>query len=119
MSAEQLLKEASQLSRPELDQFVSKIISLRAQRSAPSLPGREAELLGRINRGLPPSLQERFAELVKKRDAETLTPEEHEELKGLTLEVESLEAERIQDLSELATLSALTESLRLGAPGYA
>ena len=124
MSADQLFKEASQLNRRELDQFVSKVISLRAQRIAQNLPGRESELLGRINRGLPVSLHERFAELVKKRDAETLTPQEHEELKRLTLEVERIEAERIENLSELArlrgtTLSALMESLGLGAPGYA
>jgi len=116
MSSDQLFKEASRLSRPELDQFVSKIISLRAQLSAPSLPGREAELLRLINRAVPASIQQRFAELVKKRDAEALTPQEHEELKGLTLEVEGIEAERIQYLSELAslrgtTLSALMESL--------
>jgi hypothetical protein len=124
LTADQLLKEASQLSRQELDQFVSKIISLRAQRTAPSLPGKEAELLRRINLGVPTSLQERFADLAKKRDAEALTPEEHEELKGLTLEAERIEADRIRDLSELAslrgtTLSALMESLGLGAPGYA
>jgi hypothetical protein len=51
-------------------------------------------LLRLINRAVPASIQQRFAELVKKRDAEALTPQEHEELKGLTLEVEGIEAER-------------------------
>jgi len=124
VSADQLFKEASQLSQPELDQLASKIISLRARRSAPSLPGREAELLERINRGLPTLLQERFAELVTKRDAEALTPKDHEELKALTLQVERIEAERIQNLGELAslrgtTLSNLMKSLGLLAPEYA
>ena len=97
---------------------------MRAQRTAPSLPGKEAELLRRINLGVPTSLQERFADLAKKRDAEELTQEGHEALKGLTLEAARIEADRIRDLSELAslrgtTLSALMESLGLGAPGYA
>ena len=124
MSADQLFKEASELTQPELDKFVSKVISLRAQRSASSLPRREAELLRLINRSLPAPLQQRMSELATKRDAETLTTEEQDEIKRLTLEAEAIEAERVRHLSELAslrgiTLSALMEMLGLGAPRYA
>jgi hypothetical protein len=121
MSADQLLREASELSPSDLDQFVSKLIRLRAGRIAPHLPVREAELLRRINQGIPGPVQRRLEELAGKRDLATLSPAEHEELKRLSLQAEQIEAERIQDLSELAslrgtTLAELMEKLGLGAP---
>ena len=123
MSADQLLKEASRLSPSELDRFVSKIISLRAQRSAPSLPARESELLRLINRGLPPQLQMRLAALEEKRDAEMLNDAEQEELKRLSVEAETIEAERLEHLSELArtrgnSLADLMQNLGLAAPRH-
>ena len=124
MSADQLLKTASELPLSELDQFVSNVIRLRAERSAPSLPAREAELLVRINQNIPAGLRQRYDRLIAKREGERLTKAEHEELKGLTLQVETVEAERVRDLSELAslrrtTLSALIASLGLPALWYA
>jgi hypothetical protein len=121
MSAEQLLKEAGQLSPSELDQFVSKIINLRAQRSAPNLPARESELLRLINKGLPPQMRRRLADLEQKRDAEMLSDNEQEELKRLSLDAEAIEAERLKYLSELAglrgkSLADLMESLGLNSP---
>lgn len=124
MSADQLLKTAGELPLPEFNQFVASVIRLRAERSAPSLPAREAELLVRINQGIPPGTSQRYDELLAKREAGQLSEVEHEELKGLTLQVEMVEAERVRDLSELArlrrtTLPALMASLGLPAPGYA
>ena len=124
MSAEELLKKAGELSLLELDRLATEIINLRAQRAAPSLPAREAELLGKINRGVPAALQKRCEELIEKRDTETLITDEHEELKRLTLQIELIEADRIRHLTELAklrrkTLAALMESLGLRAPEYA
>lgn len=37
----------------------------------------ESELMLKINQGLAPDIQKRFDALVAKRQAETLTPEEH------------------------------------------
>jgi hypothetical protein len=124
MSSDQLLKEASALSQSDLDQFVTKVISLRAKRLAPSLPAREAELLGRINQGIPGPLRQRSDDLTKKRDAENLSRAEHEELKDLTSQIERMEAERVHALAELAglrktTLAALMETLGIRAPAYA
>lgn len=78
----------------------------------------ESELLVRINVGLPTELRERYAELVARRQAETLTPEEQAELLQLGSEVERLEAERLQALSKLAqlrqtSLADLTKQLGL------
>jgi hypothetical protein len=83
---------------------VWQVLSLRAERGAPVLPAAESELLLKINRPIPDDLQRRYDELIARRDARTLTPEEHEELLGLTDQVELLEADRMGHLIELAQL---------------
>lgn len=99
MLADQLLKEASQLSLPELDQLVPKVISLRAHRVAPGLPFREAELLQQINRGIPVGSRQRLRKLYEKRDSEQLNEHEHDEIKRLVLQVEQIQsrADRLFD----------------------
>ena len=72
--------------------------------SVPRLPQKESELLLEINRGLPPSSAERYRELMGRRRAAELTPEEHRELLRLTNEAEQLQAERIERLAQLARL---------------
>ncbi|MFW0859217.1 MAG: hypothetical protein AAGB97_03420 [Dehalococcoidia bacterium] len=62
----------------------------------------EAKLLLKINEGFPPELRKRYNELIAKRRAESLTPDEYDELLCLTDEVESLEALRMEYLAELA-----------------
>jgi hypothetical protein len=47
-----LLKAVNQLSLPDLEQFVSQVLVLQAQRRANSLPQSEAELLLKINQGI-------------------------------------------------------------------
>ena len=74
---------------------------------APSLSEEESELLLAINRGLSGEMAERYRELIRRRQAGTLGPEEHRELLRLTDEVERQQAERIENLSELARLRGL------------
>ena len=74
------------------------------------------ELLQKINQGVPPDLQKRYNELIAKRQAETLTTVEYEELLHLTQETERLEVRRMEHLGELArlrgiSLTALMENL--------
>jgi hypothetical protein len=104
LSPEQLLNAARQLPRREFDRFVNQVLRLRAERIAPSLSATESELLMKINQGLPPAIQERLNELIKKRRAETITAKELRELKKLTDQVEKLDAERLKWLTELAAL---------------
>ena len=68
----------------------------------------EAELLQKINQGLPAELGQRYSVLIEKRDAEELTPDEHEELLTLTEQIEQLEAQRVAFLVELARLRNTT-----------
>jgi len=124
LSTDELLKAAGQLSQTELEQFALQIVALRARRQAPSLPQGEAELLLKINRGLPPAVQKRYDELVAKRRAESLTSDEYDELLRLTDQIENLEARRVEYLAELArlrqtSLTELMEDLGIRPPAYA
>jgi hypothetical protein len=124
MSSNELLQAVGQLSLPELERFVSQVIALQAQRKAPSLPQAEAELLLRINQGVPQEVQKRYEELVAKRRAEILAPDERDELLRLTDQIEKLTVRRVEYLTELArlrrtSLTALMEDLDIQAPAYA
>ena len=124
LSTDELLEAVGQLSQPELEQFAFQIIALRAQRQAPSLPQAEAVLLLKIDQGLPPEVQKRYDELTAKRRAESLTPDEYDELLRLTGQIENLEARRMEYLVELArlrrtSLAKLMENLGIRPPAYA
>ncbi|AFZ23416.1 hypothetical protein Cylst_1106 [Cylindrospermum stagnale PCC 7417] len=108
LSSEELLKAVEQLSHADLEKFVSQVISLQAQRKASRLPADEAELLIKINQGIPSDIQTIYDKLITKRQAETLTTEEHRELLGLTEQMEKLQAQRIEYLAELARLRGIS-----------
>jgi hypothetical protein len=87
------------------------------------VPKKEAELLQRINQGLPPDVQQRYDELTAKRRAETLIPEEHQELLALVDHIEQADAERVRALIELAQLrnvsvTTLMAELGIRRPAY-
>ncbi len=116
VSPELLLKAVEQLSPLELDQFVSEVLNLRAHRVPGRLSAVESELLTRINEGVPGPVQHRYSELIARRQDETLTTDEYDELLRLTDEVERLEGDRLAALVQLAneravSLSALMEDL--------
>jgi hypothetical protein len=102
ISRDELLKAVDQLSPPELSQFVSQVLALRARREAPSLSASESQLLIRINQSLPDEIRRRSEKLIAKRQAETLSQEELEELLHLTDVVEDLQASRMDALIALA-----------------
>ncbi len=121
ISREELLKAVEQLSPPELSQFVSQVLALRARREAPSLSALETQSLLCINQGLPDGLRRRYDELIAKRQAETLSQEELEELLRLTGVVEDLQARRMDALAALArsrgvSLRALMAELGIPEP---
>ena len=103
-SYDDLFSAIQSLEPSELDRFVASALALRAERSAPHLTARETDLLQTINRGLPPADRDRYVELMERRRVETLTPAERLELLRLTEEAESLQADRVEALSELARL---------------
>jgi hypothetical protein len=124
ISVDVLVKAAELLSEKELRQFTSQVLALNAKRMASSVTQEEAELLWRINGRLPEDVQRRDAELIARRDAETLGDEEHQELLRLTTQVEAFDAARVEALSQLAsrrgvTLSALMRQLDIASPADA
>jgi hypothetical protein len=104
VSVDALIKAAEQLSERDLGHLATQVLALSARRKAPSVTGQEAELLLKINQRLPADVQRRYDELIAKRDAETLTPQEHAELIELTREAEALDVARVVALIELAAV---------------
>ncbi|WP_234419758.1 STAS/SEC14 domain-containing protein [Nodularia spumigena] len=123
LSSDDLLKAVEQLSQADLKQFISQVIALQAQRTAPSLMQQESELLLKINQVISVEIQNYYNDLIAKRDTETLTDEEHRELLNLTEQIEKQQAQRIEYLVELAnlrgiSLNALMESLGIQMQVY-
>ncbi len=99
-----LLEEVEQLNTQALEDFVAKVLSIRAERVASVLPEQEAQLIQQINIGLSPEHQLQFEALVKKRQDETITSEELQDLMTLTEEAERLNVERMKCMGKLAHL---------------
>ncbi|EGJ30530.1 MULTISPECIES: hypothetical protein [Moorena] len=122
LSYDQLLRAVEQLSLSELEKVGAYIISLQAQRKAPSLSSDQARLLITINQGVPADIQNRYDELIQKRKMETLTAEQYKELLALSDQVETIEAKRVEAMAELArlrqiSLSTLMADLDIHLPG--
>ncbi len=121
VSTEELLHAVEQLPTDEFTFFLLRVLTLRAQRQSPCLNETESKLLHQINQGLPEQIHGRYNELIRKRQDQTLTPEEHHELLRLTEQAEMLEASRAQALVQLAQvrqkpLSAVLSELGIPAP---
>jgi hypothetical protein len=78
---------------------------LLSNRSAPMT---EAELIQQVNIGLSPSDWEEYHALIVKRQAETLTQEEYQQLVSMSDRLEKLNFQRIQSLIQLAKLRQQT-----------
>ena len=122
-SVEQLLDAVAQLPPDELASLTEKIVALRASHAAPHLEQDEASLLLQINRDIPSDIRHRYNELISKRQAETLSDTEHNELIKLTDQVEQRETERVTALAALArlrhiSLTDLMTTLGIQAPTY-
>jgi hypothetical protein len=101
---DQLLDALLQMPQRELEQFVAKAFSLKARERTHALSEREAELLFKINKGLPSATQRRLNELIDKRRAEAISAKELRELKKITDQIEESDAKRLELLTELAHL---------------
>ena len=98
----QILDSIAQVDTAELEQFLSQVSVMLAQRRAPSLSAQESALLYKINLGLPAQTQQRYMELSGKLQSNTITLTEQEELLLLIDEIERADGERLQALIELA-----------------
>ena len=103
-----LLDNASRLDTSEFESFFKAMLALRAKRIAPVLSQKEADLLEKIYTKLPSSTTERYDLLTEKRRAETISPEEYDELLGLVQTVEQYNVQRLKLIVELADLRKVT-----------
>lgn len=103
-----ILDGIARLDIDTLESFAERVNTIVAQKKAAHLPEREAELIRKINEGLPSEVQSRYRLLLSKAQNEILTQEEHEEMLKLVPVIESKDAERLQYLVELAHLRSVS-----------
>jgi len=102
----------------ELEQVMQEVLVLRRKKLPTVLTEHETELLRKINAGAPAVIQKHYNFLVKKRNNETLSDDEYQELLELTAYMENLGVKRLEYLLELAklrnsTLDEIVEQLQL------
>lgn len=123
---EEVLRRSAQRAGLPPDGYILKVLQERLggeERLPPHLSQDETRLLQQINQGLPPATWARYHALKEKRDARTLTPDEHAELLALTNEVELWNARRLELVMALAQLRhiplrAMMDELGLVPPPY-
>lgn len=108
IQSDQLLTAALQMPEQEFQQFITRLFTAKASQRVPALAERESELLLKINQGLPPNDANRMKALIAKRQSDTITAVELQELIRLTDESERLNVERLRHLLELAHLRGVT-----------
>jgi hypothetical protein len=124
---EQALRETAARAGIPLDRYILNLLQQRVvqeQDTTALLPQAEGDLLQKINEGMPEATWERYHDLKKKRDAQTLTEEERAELLTLVNEIEIWNARRLAFVGELARLrqmrlSDLVKQLGLTPPSHA
>jgi hypothetical protein len=104
---EQQLLSAAIEQGIEPDLYILNTLQERL-RSNHSVPMTEAELIQQINIGLSPSDWEKYHALIVKRQAETLTQDEYQQLVSMSDRLEKLNVQRIQSLIQLAKLRQQT-----------
>jgi hypothetical protein len=124
MSLDELIQAANELNELDLDQLLQQVVAMRARRQTPILPEAELLLLQQINQSIPTDRRRQYQQLREKREAETLTPTEHNLLIELSKQIENLGAKRLEALARLAqlrqvSLNSLMETLGIPNLNYA
>jgi hypothetical protein len=104
LGLDDILSGISELDTKDLEKFMQKIGHLIARRKVAYLPERESQLLMKINKAIPITLQNRYEYLLTKNREETITPSEHDELLKIIEKVEIKNAERLENLIELSRI---------------
>lgn len=104
LSTEQIIVAINELSLPELDQVFDTVLTVRAERLAPTPSAVEESLLKRAKQGPPAEFQAHFNALKAKRADGTINDAEYAELTQLSIQAEILHAERMEAIGELARL---------------
>ncbi len=108
MQIKELIKGVEQLSSAEFEAFYRKLQMLRLQKTSNPISEKEDKLLKKINRPFTKKKNLRFNLLIAKRDTESLTKNEYEELLVLTEAFEKYELRRLKLLAKLADLKKIS-----------
>lgn len=104
---EPILKAAAGKAGLDLTTYTHQLLRMSlpaATPSAPSVSAEEARLLHQINRGLSADDLDRYRDLIRRRQEESISPEEFRQLDNLTHQMEALQAQRLESLAKLAQL---------------
>lgn len=120
---EQQLQQAAEKAGVTPDAYIVRMLQQNLKPTH-SLPDNEVELLQRIDRSLSHIEWQRYSDLLSKRNAQTLTPIEHNELIAISEQIELANADRIEALGELSrirntSINDLIAELGLGQIVYA
>jgi hypothetical protein len=124
---EETLRRIAERAGLPPDRYVLDVLQERLERDQElptHLSCEESRLLNQINQGLPIETWERYHALKGMRDAERLTPEDHQELIELVHQVEGWNVRRLQLAAELAKVRGvafpeIVKQLGLSAPADA
>ena len=108
LTTNDLLKGVEQLDGTDLDEFVQKVLYIRANRFADSFSKEEADLMEQINLGLSQNELNKLNSLVQKSEEGILTNNELETYQDLSAKMETLNVKRITALAQLANLKGLS-----------
>lgn len=109
IDAQGLLIGISQMPLNELEYFVREINALFTRRKAQDKGNQEKNLLSKINQAvLPQNKAERYAVLIQKLEADTISDTEHSEFMDLITEEEAIRNDRVKYLIELSQLRNIT-----------
>src|SRR5258708_4527615 len=103
LNTQELLDAIGQLDVIELEKVARHVSRLRS-RKATGQEARETSLLKIVRQRRSRDFQRRYQELMRKRQDESLTDAEYQELLRLTNEAEAFDTRRIKALAELAEL---------------
>ena len=104
LSYDKLLEAVKQLSPAALEDFQEQINHLKASQHSTSLSKKEADLLLKINRPSTRQGDIKYQELLVKRQNESLTEPEYQELIALSDRYEQENTERMKYLVQLASI---------------
>ncbi len=104
LGLDDILNGISDLEIKDLEKFIQKVGQLIARRKVANFPEREGQLLIKINKAVPATLQKRYEDLLLKNREENISPLEHEELLKVIEKVETKNAERLEYLIELSRI---------------
>ncbi|MEK7725421.1 MAG: hypothetical protein AAB336_13795 [Acidobacteriota bacterium] len=108
INSQQVIATVQTIPLDELEQLVSNVLAVRAERIAPHITGEESKILRTIQKTLPKKNLVRMKELQALRDKDQLSPKGFAELAGLIEKLEIFHSDRMKAVSDLAELRGVT-----------